>query len=103
MSRIAKDLAEINNTMIDELDIVKNFSKSETRFLRKMGKGDGSDAEADYRTLQMMNHWGKTTVRGLLDEARPEIASSIARTQFGALPKRGTRDAIGIVLGLFRN
>ena len=67
-------------------------------FSAKLVKGDGADGENDYRTLNMLSHWGKSLGKQHFVAEVPKVAGAISYTQFGGLPRRGARDAIGIVL-----
>ena len=52
------------------------------------------DAKNGWRTINLLDHLGKAYSRGLIQPYMPKIASQILRCQFGALPCRGTREAI---------
>ena len=65
--------------------------------LRKPGKGDGSDAKEHCRMIALLNHWGKAVMKQAMDREGPTLRAGASLVQFGALPARGTRDAILIV------
>ncbi|CAK0882542.1 unnamed protein product [Prorocentrum cordatum] len=61
-------------------------------------KGDGKSAMNDYRTISLINHIGKVFARVTALDAMRDISHRISPTQFGAMPGRGTRDAISVAM-----
>ena len=55
------------------------------------------DARNGWRTINLLDHLGKAYSRGLIQPHMPEITPKMHRCQFGALPCRGTREAILLV------
>ncbi|CAK0840038.1 unnamed protein product [Prorocentrum cordatum] len=94
---IAEPLAELSTGMGALVSFPASFRDGEMASLRKPGKGDGSDPENDYRYLSLLSHWGKQLLKTFLEPAMLDFASALLPVQFGGLPWRSTRDAIGIV------
>eukprot|EP00959_Pyramimonas_sp_CCMP1952_P180381 3772261-Pyramimonas_sp.AAC.1 len=59
-------------------------------------KGDGCSAPRDYRTINLISHVGKAYAKVTSLAAMREVAHKISPTQFGAMPGRGTRDAVAV-------
>ena len=55
------------------------------------------DAKNGWSIINLLDHLGKAYSRGLIQPNMPKIASRMHRCQFGALPCRGTREAILLV------
>lgn len=72
------------------------FKNGEICFLPKPGK-DASDAVKGWRTINLLNHLGKAFVGAILEPTKATLRGGLRQNQFGALPQRGTRDAIAVV------
>ena len=59
-------------------------------------KGDGCTASKDYRAINLISHVGKAHAKVTSLVAVKEVAHNISPTQFGAMPGRGTRDAVEV-------
>ena len=81
--------------------IPRQFKDGATCQLRKP-KGDGKNAKDHYRTLNILDHLGKAVSRLIIAPFARKVAEGISPTQYGATPKRSTRDAIAMVDEVFR-
>ncbi|CAK0843170.1 unnamed protein product, partial [Prorocentrum cordatum] len=92
---LAPPLLQVVNAAQALGDAPQRFKDGETMQLRKP-KGDGCTASTDYRTINLINHFGKAYARVTTLDAMREVAHKISPTQFGAMPGRGTRDAAAV-------
>ena len=67
-------------------------------FLRKPGKGYGTNIKEHYRTLNLIAHISNMFTKMVVSRKSVEIAASVSPTQFGALPGRSTRDALALLM-----
>ena len=66
-------------------------------FLPKAGKNSRDAKKNGWGTICLLDHLGKAYSRRRMQHYMPKIASRTHRCQFGALPRRGTREAILLV------
>ena len=74
----------------------QTLKNGEICFLPKPGK-DASDAVKGWRTINLLHHLGKAMVGAVLEPVKRTLTGSLRSNQYGALPQRGTRDAIAVV------
>ena len=86
-------LAELWTEVAQHGESPQNYRDGETVFLPETGK-NLTDTRNGRRTINLLDHLGKAYSRGLLQPHMPEITSKMHRCQLGALPCRGTREAI---------
>ena len=89
-------LAELWTDVAQHAGTPQNYRDGEIVFFPKTGK-NLREARNGWRTINLLDHLGKAYSRGLLQPHMPEITSKMHRCQFGALPCRGTREAILLV------
>ena len=66
---------------------------SEIAFLGK-AKKDAADPVNGWRTIGLLAHGGKATMRCIWRQILPKVAPKISEAQFGGVPGKGTREAV---------